>query len=170
MRNTDTARTSQETLKLRYRTRPVNAVGETVAVCCENRTVHRNTLCVDNASYLRQMIQLATAGLERVNHSSPSDAVWNSTRAYLILYGNVTKRFQQRNSVLCLNICESGICVTCSPSPTSCILEPRGQRFWFSCPFPFFPFVVVLLRASAIFRNLGHRASFATVVLPSWRY
>jgi hypothetical protein len=38
----DTARTSQETLRLRYRAQPVNAVWETVAVYCENHTEHTN--------------------------------------------------------------------------------------------------------------------------------
>jgi hypothetical protein len=43
-------RTSQETL-LHYRDQPVNAVRETVTVCCENHTEHTNTHCGQNAEF-----------------------------------------------------------------------------------------------------------------------
>jgi hypothetical protein len=41
----NSVRTSQETLRLRYRAQPVNAV------YCENHTEHTNTLCGQNAEF-----------------------------------------------------------------------------------------------------------------------
>jgi hypothetical protein len=37
------------TLRLRYKAQPVNAIGETVSVYCENHTGHTDTLCGRNA-------------------------------------------------------------------------------------------------------------------------
>jgi hypothetical protein len=39
------------TLNRHYNYQPVNAVWETVAVCCENHTKHTNILCVQNAEF-----------------------------------------------------------------------------------------------------------------------
>jgi hypothetical protein len=41
------------TSSLHYRAQPVNAVWETVAVCCENRTEHTDTLRGQNVEFVR---------------------------------------------------------------------------------------------------------------------
>jgi hypothetical protein len=49
---------SQETHNVRYKAQLVDAVGETIAVNCENHTEHINTLCRQNARFcmLKQLV------------------------------------------------------------------------------------------------------------------
>jgi hypothetical protein len=54
---TNPVRTAQETLRLRYKVQPVNAV------CCETRTEHTDTLYRQNAE-LKQLVHIITAGQE----------------------------------------------------------------------------------------------------------
>jgi hypothetical protein len=42
---------TENNLHLRYKAQPVNAVGEKVAVYCENHTEHTDTLCGHNAEF-----------------------------------------------------------------------------------------------------------------------
>jgi hypothetical protein len=58
-------------LNLRYKDQTVNAVRETIEVCCDNLKKQINSVGgMQNFSFFKQMVHIVTVGLYRVNQSN----------------------------------------------------------------------------------------------------